>query len=239
MRTVILTIAIAALALVVQGSVLAQPLATVALPEPGGTVQLYSGCNPVALTFPDGTTSQAVVQAVSPPGVVQAIWGFNTSLRRYEGFSPAYPQASDLLTVGYLDAVWLCVAEAPLPPPAPLVTPAIPSWIEGRNVDWEYLGYGEYAVSVENTSEYWSMCELHIWIEVCYRPPGCDWYIGVPTSIPYLGPGEIAAGFVYAPWDPQFFTFTHAVNGEWTWCRPGVESTATHRADFRYVDRVR
>ena len=99
----------------------AQPVATIALPAPGVAKQLYSGCNNVGLTFPDGTQSQAVVQAVIPAGAVQSMWRHNAALNKFEGFSPAYPQASDLLTVSCMDAVWLCMVEglSAVAPPAP------------------------------------------------------------------------------------------------------------------------
>jgi cysteinyl-tRNA synthetase len=90
----------------------AQPVASIALPAPGGTEQLYAGCNNISLTFPDGTPSQTVVQAVTPAGTVETLWRFNGPLNRFEGFSPAYPQASDLMSVNFLDAVWLCIREA-------------------------------------------------------------------------------------------------------------------------------
>lgn len=116
-------------------SVGAQPVAGIALPSPRGTVQLYPGCNNIALSFPDGTSSETVVQAVTPPGVVQTMWRHNAALNNFEGFSPAAPQASDLLTVNLWDAVWLCVAGASAlgpsaPPPAPTATalpPAAPT----------------------------------------------------------------------------------------------------------------
>jgi len=198
-RTVILTIASAALALVVQGSVLAQPLATIALPEPSGTVQLYPGCNPIALTFPDGTPSQAVAQAVSPAGTVQAIWGFSAALGRFQGFSPAAPQASDLLTVGYLDAVWLCVAESSTseePPPVAkpdvfeerylLVDVVPPARLVGRGV------WSKFDVSLRNTSRF-SACELRAFVEVgTTRGIGSRvyWQRGRVVDIGFLGSGE-------------------------------------------------
>jgi len=90
----------------------AQPVASIALPS-RGTVQLYSGCNNIALSFPDGTDSQTVVNAVTPAGEVQGMWRHNAALNTFEGFSPAAPQASDLLSVNEWDAVWLCVGGAP------------------------------------------------------------------------------------------------------------------------------
>jgi hypothetical protein len=89
-------------------SVLAQPVASIALPDPGGVEQLYAGCNNISLTFPDATPSQTVVQAVTPAGTVETLWRFNGPLNKFEGFSPAYPQASDLMSVDFLDVVWLC-----------------------------------------------------------------------------------------------------------------------------------
>jgi hypothetical protein len=122
----------------------AQPVASIALPPPRGTLQLYSGCNNIALSFPDGTASQTVVQAVTPAGVVEGMWRHNAAQNRFEGFSPAAPQASDLLTVNLWDAVWLCVGGTPsaaptlppvpptaaptstlVPPPAPTASPTV------------------------------------------------------------------------------------------------------------------
>jgi len=100
----------AALLPVAGSRVHAQPEASIALPDPGGVEQLYEGCNNISLTFPEGTTSEAVVQAVSPAGAVEAMWRYDASQNRFLGFSPAAPQASDLLTVNFLDAVWLCIS---------------------------------------------------------------------------------------------------------------------------------
>jgi hypothetical protein len=102
-----------------------QPTATITLPEPGTAKELYAGCNMVALTFPNGTSSQAVVNAVSPVGSVQGIWSYDTAQQRFTAFSPAAPQASDLLSVNFLDAVWVCIAGAPAAP-APMAPTAAP-----------------------------------------------------------------------------------------------------------------
>jgi inhibitor of cysteine peptidase len=88
----------------------AQAVASISLPDPGGVKQLYEGCNNITLTFPDGTTREAVVQAVTPAGAVQSMWRYDATQSRFLGFSPAAPQASDLLTVDSLDAVWLCIS---------------------------------------------------------------------------------------------------------------------------------
>jgi len=73
-------------------AVRAQPVASIALPDPGGTKQLYPGCNNIGLTFPDGTPSETVVQAVTPAGTVQAMWRHDAALNKFEGFSPAAPR---------------------------------------------------------------------------------------------------------------------------------------------------
>ena len=103
----------------------AQQVATITLPPPGTARALYEGCNNVALTFPDGTASQAVLAAVDPSPTAQSIWRHNPAENTFEAFSPAAPQASDLLSVKFLDAVWLCVtasAVGPAPTPAPTAT---------------------------------------------------------------------------------------------------------------------
>ena len=115
-------------------SVSAQPVATIALPAPGNTQQLYPGCNNISLTFPDATPSQTVVQAVTPAGTVETLWRFNGPLNKFEGFSPAYPQASDLMSVNFLDAVWLCMTTGAPPgavaPPTPVPpTPTPPAQV--------------------------------------------------------------------------------------------------------------
>jgi len=110
MAAVLVLTAGAALLPVAGSRVHAQPAASIALPDPGGVEQLYEGCNNIALTFPEGTTSDEVVQAVSPAGAAESMWRYDASQNRFLGFSPAAPQASDLLTVNFLDAVWLCIS---------------------------------------------------------------------------------------------------------------------------------
>jgi len=105
----------------------AQPVASIALPAPGAAKQLYPACNNIALTFPDGTPSQTVIQAVTPAGAVETLWCHNAVLNKFEGFSPVYPQASDLLTVNFLDSVWLCMVEGPsaTQPPVQIIPPTL------------------------------------------------------------------------------------------------------------------
>jgi hypothetical protein len=119
-------LAVVAALLAARGSpVHAQAVASITLPDPGGTVQLYEGCNNISLTFSDGTASETVVEAVSPAEAVQAMWRYSAAESRFVGFSPAAPQASDLLSVNFLDAVWLCVTGAAAAPGGgPVVGPS-------------------------------------------------------------------------------------------------------------------
>jgi hypothetical protein len=105
----------------------AEPVASITLPPPGAVLQLYPGCNNVGLTFGDGTASGAVLDAVSPAGSVETMWRHDAAQQRWEGFSPAAPEASDLLTVNFLDAMWLClVGSSPTATPTP-ITPTTPA----------------------------------------------------------------------------------------------------------------
>jgi len=91
-------------------SALAQPGASIALPDPGETKQLTSGCNNIALTFPDGTASDTVAQAVTPAGALKAMWRYDAALKAWAGYAPGAPTGvNDLLTVDFLQSVWLCV----------------------------------------------------------------------------------------------------------------------------------
>jgi hypothetical protein len=142
----IVLVAVAAVAVALLAAhgpaVRAQPVASITLPDPCDTertVDLYPGCNNIALTFPDGTASATVVQAVTPAGAVESMWRYNAAERKWDGYSPAFPEFASLLTVNYHDAVWLCMAGAPAPvptapphaptataTPAPTVTPLPP-----------------------------------------------------------------------------------------------------------------
>jgi hypothetical protein len=78
-------------------------------PPPGQaqSVDLAAVCNPIASTYPDGTTVQTLAAAISPPDILSAMWAFQGGL--WLGYSPAYPEASNLATRDFLDVVFLCV----------------------------------------------------------------------------------------------------------------------------------
>jgi hypothetical protein len=74
------------------------------------TVNLVVGCNPVALTYPNGTAITTVAEGVAPAGSLDAIWKYLPAEGRWIGYAAgAPPEVSDLQTVQRLDAVFACV----------------------------------------------------------------------------------------------------------------------------------
>jgi len=67
-------------------------------------------CNPVTITYPDGTTVQTLTAATSPSGILEAMWKFRGDM--WSAYSPEFPQASDLTVTAFLDVVFLCVDAA-------------------------------------------------------------------------------------------------------------------------------
>jgi hypothetical protein len=74
------------------------------------TVDLVIGCNPVAITYDDGTPATTVGEGVAPAGSLVSIWKFLPAEGRWIGYSAgAPPEVSDLQTVERLDALFVCV----------------------------------------------------------------------------------------------------------------------------------
>jgi hypothetical protein len=80
------------------------------LPPGMEAVALATGCNPVATTYPDATPIETIAAAVGPAGNLGAIWKFDGGV--WLGYSPEFPQASDLAEVSFLDVVFICVRDA-------------------------------------------------------------------------------------------------------------------------------
>jgi hypothetical protein len=76
-------------------------------PESAEVMDLIAGCNPLATTYPDGTTVQTLTGATAPAGTLTAIWKFEAGVWR--AYSPEFPQVSDLAVTAFLDVVFLCV----------------------------------------------------------------------------------------------------------------------------------
>jgi hypothetical protein len=98
---------LAVLAVVIGAAALVGGDAAVA--QSARVVTLFAGCNNVALTFPSGTSTSDVVGQVTPSGAAQALWRLDASTGSFAAYAPAAPEASDLMTVDFLDAVFVCV----------------------------------------------------------------------------------------------------------------------------------
>jgi len=72
-------------------------------------VDLVAGCNPVAITFQDNTPIQTIASCVSPPEILIAIWEFEAPMGIWLGYSPQFPEVSDLTEKDRLDVAFLCV----------------------------------------------------------------------------------------------------------------------------------
>jgi hypothetical protein len=77
------------------------------------TVTLVVGCNPVAITYDDGTAITTVGQGVDPSSALVSIWKYLPAENRWIGYSAGAPAAvSDLQTSERLDALFVCVNAA-------------------------------------------------------------------------------------------------------------------------------
>ena len=77
---------------------------------PGGveTLALIAGCNPLAWTGGNGTPTANIASAVSPSEILVALWQFEGGV--WLGYSPQFPEVSDLTQVDRLDVVFVCVS---------------------------------------------------------------------------------------------------------------------------------
>ncbi len=74
------------------------------------TVNMVVGCNPVALTYNNGTATTTVADGVAPTGSLDTIWKYLPAESRWLGYQAGAPvEVSDLQTVQRLDAVFVCV----------------------------------------------------------------------------------------------------------------------------------
>jgi len=92
-------------------------------PDPTGppsSIDLTPGCNTIGLTFPDGTDPSQLAQAVTPPSAFESVWRYDAALGSFQAYVAAAPQASDLTSLRFLDAVFICAGG-----PATLEMPAI------------------------------------------------------------------------------------------------------------------
>jgi hypothetical protein len=89
------------------------PTATPAGPTPTASPSGYevwpllAGCNLLTSTYPDGTAVQTVAGAVSPAGILEALWEFEGGI--WLGYSPRFPEASNLTEMTFLRLASICV----------------------------------------------------------------------------------------------------------------------------------
>ena len=84
------------------------PLPTLTPVPPGmEAVDLVAGCNAVASTYPDGTPTQTIASNVGRTGILTSVWKFD--LGTWLGYSPQFPEVSDLTETEFLDALFICV----------------------------------------------------------------------------------------------------------------------------------
>jgi branched-chain amino acid transport system substrate-binding protein len=116
-------------------------------PDPAGTTfstALGAGCNAIGLSFPDATSPSQVASAVTPPAALESIWRYDASQGSFQAYMAAAPQASDLTSLHFLDAVYLCTAatgSVAMPslegmPPRPKLPPAPQALRLGVLVDY-------------------------------------------------------------------------------------------------------
>lgn len=82
---------------------------TTGVSAPIEAVPLVAGCNNVVLTWPNGTPTSHIADAVNPSDALTTVWWFDAAHGRFLGYSPQAPHASDLPLVNRLDAVFVCV----------------------------------------------------------------------------------------------------------------------------------
>jgi hypothetical protein len=102
-------------------------VATIAMPavssDPASapiSVNLSTGCNAVGLTFSDGTAPSGLAEAITPAEAFESLWRLENATGSFQAYVAAAPQASDLTSLQFLDAVFICTSG-----PAALATPAV------------------------------------------------------------------------------------------------------------------
>ena len=86
------------------------PTAT-ATPAPTRAISLAFGCTDYTSTFPDGTTPDAIVAAVSPSANFSGLWRYDGDQTGYRGFAPGAADANDLTTVKRGEVLRICVTD--------------------------------------------------------------------------------------------------------------------------------
>jgi hypothetical protein len=106
----------------------AGPTATASpFPSRCEVVPLVAGCNLAAGTYPDGTFIRTIAGAVRPAGILEALWEFKQGT--WLGYSPRFPQASDLTENAPMAVAFVCVSAS-----GDLMRPAAQGEVSGSSV---------------------------------------------------------------------------------------------------------
>ena len=85
------------------------------VPSEWESVPLTAGCNNVASTLPNGTAPERIIESMTLPLQVEAIWRLDAATRRFIGWSLTAsliaPEVNDLTALSRLDAVFICVRQ--------------------------------------------------------------------------------------------------------------------------------
>jgi len=74
----------------------------------------------VGLTFLDGAAPSGVAEAITPAGALESVWRLDNATGSFQAYVAAAPQASDLTSLQFLDAAFVCTGG-----PATLSMPAV------------------------------------------------------------------------------------------------------------------
>ena len=73
------------------------------------TVQLFRGCNNIAVTWPNGTAIATFANAINPPQAVIAVWRYDNRQKRFSAYSPSPDALNDLTAVNRNEVLYVCL----------------------------------------------------------------------------------------------------------------------------------
>jgi len=151
-------------------------------PEPSGTpisTPLSSGCNAIGLTYPDGTSPSQVADALMPPGAFESMWRYDATQGSFQAYVAAAPQASDLTSLHFVDAVFICTT-GPATLDLPAVTAPGAGAVAGPPRDVRYVMEAAVPQVVDLPSGFVAIDEEF----ESYDPPGLLYYYDIVYGSP-------------------------------------------------------
>jgi hypothetical protein len=169
-------------------------------PDPSTTIStpLGAGCNVVGLSFPDGTDPSQVADAVTPADAFESMWRLDNASGSFEAYMAAAPEASDLTSLQFLDAVFLCTAGAgdlDMPGVAEATTPGV----VGPSGDIRFVMEAAVPQVVDLPPQFEAIHESF----ESYEPPGLLYYYWILYGDPRGYDAPLKA--------PAYFTFDLAL----------------------------